>query len=406
MRIHLITNVFPNPTQLTRGTFNLEMSGALSREGHDVEIVSPVSWFEEWRAGQRGRRIGRERHEVMHGMHVYYPRFYYTPKLLRSFYGSFLWNSIKSTVLPLVKTTPPDIVIAYWAHPDGYAGLRLARQIGKPCAVVIGGSDVLLLCRNSARRRCVLNVLRAVDWVIVVSRDLKDQVEKLGVDPAKVHVGWRGVNAEEFSPGDRREARQRLGLPASRPLMLWVGGMVPVKNLETLLAAAAILKARGTDFRLLLVGQGRLANSLKRKCRALGLQELVQFVGPVRHDNLPDWYRAANVTVLPSWSEGIPNVLLESMAAGIPFVASNVGGIPEIAREGVDRLAPPGDPAAWAEAIAKQLSQADRAPSSPRTLFTWPDAARDITRLIASGRDVARAAEPPCARRNEVALGG
>ena len=126
----------------------------------------------------------------------------------------------------------------------------------------------------------------------------------------------------------------------------------------------------------------------------------------MRHDNLPDWYRAANLTVLPSWSEGIPNVLLESMAARVPFVASNVGGIPEIATAGIDRLVPPGDAAAWADAIAKQLSQGDEAADTARKLFTWPDAAQDITRLIETGRGTAGAALPLAARRDEVALGG
>ena len=382
MRLLLITNVFPNPTQPTRGTFNLEMTRALCRLGHEIDVVAPVSCFEEWRARRMGRRIGPQRQERMHGMHVYYPRSYYTPKVLRSCYGWFLWHSIRSTVLAVVKANQPDIVIAYWAHPDGYAGLRLARQIGRPCAVVIGGSDVLLLCKNSARRRCILNVLNAVDWVVVVSHDLKDKVEQLGVDPDKVHVGWRGVNAEQFCPGDRCEARQRLGLPQNQSLVLWVGGMTPVKNVDTLLAAAAILKARGTDFRLLLVGRGRLENSLRRTCRRLGLQEHVRFVGPVLHDDLPVWYRAANLTVLPSWSEGIPNVLLESMAARVPFVASQVGGIPEIATEGIDCLVPPGDPVAFANAIAQQLAQGAATADHPRKLFTWPDAAQEMTRLF------------------------
>jgi glycosyltransferase involved in cell wall biosynthesis len=382
MRLLLITNVFPNPTQPTRGTFNLEMTRALCQLGHQIDVVSPVSWVEEWQAWRKGRKIGRKRHEVVHGMHVYYPRFYYTPKLLRSCYGWLLWHSIRDTVLPLARANQPDAIVSYWAHPDGYVGLRLAGLINRPCVVVIGGSDVLLLCRRSGRRRCVLNVLDAVDAVIVVSRDLKDKVGQLGVDPGKVHVGWRGVDAEKFCPGDRPEARRRLGLPQDRPLLLFVGNFVPVKNIETLLAAAAILRARATDFQLLLVGRGPLENTLRRKCHALGLEEHVRFVGPVPHDALPDWYRAVDLTVLPSWSEGVPNVLLESSAAGVPFVASRVGGIPEIAAEGIDCLVPAGDPPALADAVAQQLSRGKRTSAPARTLFSWPDSAREATCLI------------------------
>ena len=78
------------------------------------------------------------------------------------------------------------------------------------------------------------------------------------------------------------------------------------------------------------------------------------------HHDLPDWYRAADLTVLPSVSEGVPNVLLESIACGTPFVASRVGGIPEIASPGIDRLVAPGDPLELADAIEQHLSQATR----------------------------------------------
>jgi glycosyltransferase involved in cell wall biosynthesis len=227
-----------------------------------------------------------------------------------------------------------------------------------------------------------LNVLNAAERVIVVSRDLQNKVEQLGVEAAKIHVGWRGVDAERFCPGDRRKARLRLGLPQDRPLLLFVGNFVPVKNVETLLSAAAMVKARGMDFHLLLVGRGPLKSALTRKSQALHLEEHVRFVGTVPHDALPDWYRAVDLTVLPSWSEGLPNVLLESMATRVPFVASRVGGIPEIATDGIDLLVPPGDPAALADAIVQQLSRDSETSDHPRKLFTWPDAAREVTRLI------------------------
>ena len=126
----------------------------------------------------------RQRHQIVNGMHVYDP-------------ASTIRRSCCEVVTVGLMALDSDYGPSFGeqestgyhhrllAHPDGYAGLRLARQIGRPCAAVIGGSDVLLLCRNSARRRCVLNVLNAVDRVIVVSQDLKDKVGQLGVDPEK-----------------------------------------------------------------------------------------------------------------------------------------------------------------------------------------------------------------------------
>ena len=192
--------------------------------------------------------------------------------------------------------------------------------------------------------------------MVAVSQDIKSKLCELGLPPAKVHVVYRGINVEQFSPGDRRAARRRLGLPCDRPLLVWVGRMARVKGLDVLVEACAILKARQIDFHVALVGDGPLQEGLQAACLARGVQEQVRFVGSVRHHELPDWYRAADLTILPSLSEGVPNVLLESLACGTPFVASRVGGIPEIASPGIDRLVTPSDPVELADAIAQQLS--------------------------------------------------
>jgi glycosyltransferase involved in cell wall biosynthesis len=100
-----------------------------------------------------------------------------------------------------------------------------------------------------------------------------------------------------------------------------------------------------------LVGEGPLFARVQAHVAGQGLGRHIRFVGSVGHEGLADWYRAANLTVLPSRSEGVPNVLLESIACGVPFVASNVGGIPEISDAALDRLVPPDDPAQLAEAV-------------------------------------------------------
>ena len=155
------------------------MTRALCQMGHQIDVVSPVSWVDEWQAWCKGRKIGPERHEVLHGMHVYYPRYYYTPKVLRTCYGWFMWHSVRRTLLPLLHGNPPDAILAYWAHPDGAVAVRAARKIGKPCVIMVGGSDVLLLTKQPARRRCILRVLKSADAVVAVSE--RHQVEALPI---------------------------------------------------------------------------------------------------------------------------------------------------------------------------------------------------------------------------------
>jgi glycosyltransferase involved in cell wall biosynthesis/peptidoglycan/xylan/chitin deacetylase (PgdA/CDA1 family) len=389
MRFFFLTNDFPNPYQPTKGLFNLSLARALGRE-HNVQVVSPIPWVDEWQAWtKKVGSLGPERVAILDGIKAHYPRYYYPPRILRHRYGFCYWSCIRSTVWGLINERLPDAILSYWAYPDGDAAIRLARMIGVPAAVIIGGSDVLMLPKAQRWRRCVLRVLRDADAVLAVSRDLRSKIIDLGASPEKVHTWSQGVDTDRFRPGDRAEARRRLGIPAEGKVLLWVGRMHPVKALDVLLAACARLRDRGAGFRLYLVGDGPLRNSLEADSRSRGLSEVVRFVGSQLHTQLPDWYRAADVTVLPSWSEGLPNVLRESLASGTPFVASNVGGIPEIAQGAPDCLVPPGDPDALAGALARAL---DRPPACPPSRsLSWARSAEallDIIRpLVAAAQD-------------------
>jgi glycosyltransferase involved in cell wall biosynthesis len=115
-----------------------------------------------------------------------------------------------------------------------------------------------------------------------------------------------------------------------------------------------------------LVGAGPLEEQLRTAARASGLGERVSFHGAIAHADLPDWFRAADLFVLASRSEGVPNVLLEAAACGLPFVASRVGGIPEIASLGASRLVPPEQPGALAMAITDMLADPGPPGEGPR----------------------------------------
>ena len=122
--------------------------------------------------------------------------------------------------------------------------------------------------------------------------------------------------------------------------------------------------------------------SLERQIRAQGLQGHMSLMAPRPMEELPDWYRSADVFVLPSRSEGIPNVLLEAMACGTPVVATRVGGIPEIAPGLRPGLVPPGDPQALADAIARTLSGAAAATSEGFHARSWDDSAQSLASVL------------------------
>jgi glycosyltransferase involved in cell wall biosynthesis len=197
-----------------------------------------------------------------------------------------------------------------------------------------------------------------------------------------VSVVRRGVDRQRFSPGDKAEARRRLGLPAEQKVLLWVGRMVPVKGLDVLLKALTLLPPDEAPLTV-LVGDGAERRALEAAARSGLPQGAVRFVGGVPHAELPSWYRAADLMVLPSRSEGVPNVLLEALACGTGFLASDVGSVRELASDPGRELVPAGDPVALASGIRSQI----RSPSGAR--FEVPDSLVSAEELLAILRHLA-----------------
>jgi len=381
MRLLFIANDFPNPARPAKGVFNLNLASALARR-HEVKVVSPVPWTDPARAIARGSaELWHFDRGVIDGIEVRYPRYYYPPGVLRSHYGWFYWHSVRGAVDALLGGQPPAAVLAYWAHPDGETAVRVARRAGVRSAVIVGGSDVLVLTDDPARRRRVVSVLQATDAVLCVCQYLRERVLDLGIPAEKVHLWYQGVDTATFHPDDRATARRRLGLPEEGRIALWVGRLVPAKGIDVLLEAMTMLRARGVGLHLHLVGDGPLRESLEARVDALALTSSVSFVGCLAPAHLPDWYRAADLTVLPSRVEGLPNVLRESKACGTPIVATRVGGNAEIADEPWDQLVPPEDPAALAAAIEATLRRS-RLGATLVPPPTWSAAAEALMSIV------------------------
>jgi teichuronic acid biosynthesis glycosyltransferase TuaC len=348
VRLLFFSNVYPTPLEPTKGVFNRVLVEEL-RRGHDVRVVAPVPWPLAWRAGHFNSGAGDP----------CFPVFYYLPGVLRHHFDRFLWASVRKPLRRIVRDFSPEVVLAYWTHPDGAVAARMAREAGVPSVLIVGGSDILLLTADKARRQAMVRVLKEVDSILAVGKGLRQALLALGIPAEKVRVLRRSVDSRVFHPGPKDEARERLGLPAEGRLVVWAGRMVPVKGLDILLEAWRQYISKDREGILCLVGSGPLRRSLEGRVAAEGLEGRVRFVGAVEPGALGDWYRAADLTVLPSRSEGIPNVLLESLACGTPFLASRVGGIAELTDLPDRDLVPPEDPVALALGLARRLESSD-----------------------------------------------
>ena len=363
MKILALTNLYPNPLQPHRAAFNRHRFRFLAAD-HELRMIAPVSWRDEWALRGTAPGISRDRRTTLDGIPVAHPRYWYTPGVLRGQYGRFFHASVRATFDRAVRESRPDVVLATWAYPDGWAAVRLARRHGLPVVVMVHGSDVRRMDEVPARSRGTREALCAADGVIAVSADLAARVVALGADPDRVLTVLDGVDRTLFNPGDRAQARRSLGLADDERHLLFIGNLLPVKGVDVLLHAAAKLAAQRSDWRLHLVGDGPERARLAAQAQALGVDARVVFHGSRAHAGLPEWLRAADLFVLPSRSEGIPNVLLEASACATPWVASDVGGIPEIVSLGAGTLVPPEQPDALADALARGL---DAPPPIPAT---------------------------------------
>lgn len=382
MRILALTNLYPNPLQPQRGQFNRQQFRALAST-EDVCVISPVSWIDEFREGWRSRHwLANERHARCDGLEVVHPRYWYPPKVPRWTHGHCFRWSVAAAFERAVDQFRPDLIYACWAYPDGWAAVHLARRRDLPVVIKVHGSDILVLLRNAARRKATASALAAADAVVAVSRDLERRVAELGVARSRLHVVYDGIDRTAFTPGCRRASRRRLGLDEFAPLVLFVGNLLPVKGLDVLLAAGERLAARRLPFTCLIIGRGPLDAPLRREAARRGLGDRFRWLGGRPHHELPDWFRAANVFVLPSRSEGVPNVLLEAAACGTPFVASRVGGIPELTQLGPHRLVEPGNARELADAIEEQLLTVPDTENAGARWHSHEEAARQLVSLF------------------------
>jgi len=196
--------------------------------------------------------------------------------------------------------------------------------------------------------------LNDANKIIAVSSATKDYVLRLGAKPKKVVVLHNGVDLAKFKPlaGKREEMRRKHGIPMDAVVVLTVRRLVYKNGVDTLIEGANIAVKKNPRIVFLAVGKGPDSESVKLRIHELGIEENFKLAGFVSDEDLPIYYNAADVFVLPSKSgEGLPLVALEAMACALPVIATDVGGIREILMADYGKLVPPNQPELLAKAI-------------------------------------------------------
>lgn len=338
MKVLVFTSLYPNNVWPNHGVFIKErMSQFAKFEGCDIKVVAPVPYFPasvkcnwRWKFSQVVRR------EIRDGIEVYHPRYLMPPKLGMTFYGILMLLSVIATIMRIRRDFNFDLIDAHYVYPDGFAAVLLGLLFTKPVVVSARGTDISLYAGFSVIRQLLRYTLRKATKVIAVCQALKEAMISLGIPEEKIVVVPNGVDMAKFYCIPKEKARQQLGLPATKKIILSVGNLIPRKGFD-LLIKAVDMAMKGSDhqqLQLIIVGEGPSRQDLDNLAASIGRKDAVLFVGAVPHNELYLWYSAADCFSLASSREGWPNVVLESLACGTPVVATDIWGVPEVISTG------------------------------------------------------------------------
>jgi 1,2-diacylglycerol 3-alpha-glucosyltransferase len=317
----------------------------LERLGHEVVIVAPRMAG----ADDRGRPVIR----VPAIPAPTYPDFALPLPL-----GPGLTRRLRDLELDVIHAQHPFLL--------GVSARRLARATGRPFVFTYHTlydryAHYVPLPRPLVARRAIrwsTVFADTADLVLAPSDYVAQRLRAQGVR-TPIEVLPTGVDLDRFHPGQRAVARRTLGLAAGDRILLYVGRLDREKNLAFLLDAVARVSA--PPVRLLLVGRGTQAETLRRMAVARGIAERVELRGGVPPEALPPYYRAADLFVFASTTETQGLAVLEAMACGTPVVAVRASGVEEVVIEGVSGLLVPEDGAAFAAAVTEVLTDPDLA---------------------------------------------
>jgi teichuronic acid biosynthesis glycosyltransferase TuaC len=278
-----------------------------------------------------------------------------------------------------------DVIHSHFLRLHGFIGSALKKSFRKPLVVSAYGGDAYSLpFTDSFNRKLAVSVIRGADRLIAVSRTVAQNLYRLGAEEEKVRIIPTGFDSRLFQPTGKEEARISLGLPVEKQILLTVANLVPQKGHTYLLDSLKKITGSRSNFVLVIVGGGELERDLRQKTADLGLGDAVIFAGPRPHEEIATWINACDLFVLPSVSEGSPTVLTEVMACGKPIVATNVGGIPDILKDGdTGYLVPPREVDDLADAVLRALdrSWSEEEIRKHALPFSWDTLASEIVEV-------------------------
>ncbi|WP_262695011.1 glycosyltransferase [Kordiimonas aquimaris] len=332
INIVLFSSLFPHLGEPTLGIFVKNRLKHLL-EDSDVKaiVVAPVPWF-PFRGklfGSYGRAAMAKLYEKEGSLEIYHPRYLVIPKIGMLLTPFFLYIAGLRVLRSLIKKEAKiDIIDAHYLYPDGVAASRIGQKLNIPVVMTARGSDVTQIADMPDPERMILKALKSAAHTITVSQSLKLKLVSKGANGSKITPLRNGVDLEKFKwvASARSLLADEIGFDKTKPILVFAGWLIPRKRVDIVIDVIA----QHLNAVAFIIGEGPLMQALQTQADESNVSDRVFFLGQKQPHEMPLYFSAADILMLPSEREGWANVLLEAMACGTPVVSRAVDGACEL----------------------------------------------------------------------------
>jgi glycosyltransferase involved in cell wall biosynthesis len=354
---------YPQHASDTQATYVHDINRHLVRRGHSVTVVTPggpslppVDEFDGVRILRFPMGLPPD---LTYGL-VAQSRVSTFAKVTRLVVMAHYLEAQYRHTIRAAQQVGANVIHAHWAIPTGPAAVKAAQRLGLPSVITMHGGDVYVNPEQGYDfptrwyvRPTLRWTLHAAGALTAITDDCRQHALRAGAPPDTLHVVFNGTDLRRFSPDQNKAGAGEFG-----PHMVFAcRQLFPRKGIRFLIEAAALIKPRFPDLKVVIAGDGFERPELVELSRRLGIAADVTFLGWVPNALLPQYYRSAAVSVIPSLEEGFGIPAAEAMGCEIPVVASDAGGLPEVVENGVTGVVVPrGDSRALASALESLLA--------------------------------------------------
>ncbi|WP_181391675.1 glycosyltransferase family 4 protein [Methanospirillum lacunae] len=359
----MITSAYPSNITQSHGIIIASLANALSQKGIEICILAPKTTSktpdtlnENVKVFRFNYFFRRKMQILSEGPGLYFQfQSYLLAKIQIPF---FLFFELIFLIL-IIKKENPDLIHTHWIIPHGIIGAIVHKFLGIPHLISIHGTDAYIISSNRYYIQFLKMVLSNSNAISANSTHNAKMIEPFIISNSRkisiIPMGM-GIQIPPIPSLKTRQINRKKNLN-----ILFVGRLIELKGVDILIKAFVHILEKKPIAKLIIIGDGPEFQSLKQYSHNFSISHAVKFTGRLSKDELYDYYKIADLLVLPSrivngQCEGLGVVLLEAMAAGIPVIGSNIGGIPDIIIDKVNGLlVPQGEPHVLAEAVIQVL---------------------------------------------------